>query len=204
MRSLPVLLALVGAAPALACTCAPLDVGRAFEEADFVFIGRVADAPAGQVIVPPGEYGWTNEVTVDEELKGLVNGFATPGPEPSTSRAAVVTVLSSDICSSSLTRGERYVVFAHGSYYGIPQVRGCGGTMPVASFEASDLAALRAASARLDPPPDVLDVDAPVGPHVRGGTGEGSPGSPVWAALAASLLANVALAVGLWARRRER
>jgi hypothetical protein len=141
-------LALVGSAPAFACSCAMQSVAEHADGADVVFAGTLTDADEASSLLSGEESTYT--FVVDAVYAGDPAPFA-----------QVATASSGSACGlEGLSVGERYVVFAYAADRDGLSASLCGGTGP--------------ATPKVE---RILDrvLGAPVLPDLTGGQGAGPP-----------------------------
>ncbi len=140
-------LALLGTAPAFACSCAAQSVARHVDDADVVFAGTLTDAD-----VPRSVFDGEN-ATYTFEVDAVYAG------DPA-AVTHISTASSGSACGlEGLTVGERYVVFAHAAGDRL-SANLCGGTGPATPQLEGTLG-------------DALG--APVRPDLTGSQGAGPP-----------------------------
>jgi hypothetical protein len=149
-------LALVGSAPAFACSCAAQSLAEHAEGADVVFAGTLTDADEARSMFDGDESTYTFEV--DAVYAG--------DPAP---LAQVVTASSGSMCGlEGLVEGDRYLVFAYadGDRLGASL---CGGTGPATSEAETTVAEVLGPPVRPDltadqgasPPPSLPSLVTP-------------------------------------------
>lgn len=172
-------LSLLGAAPAVACSCEPANRGQHAKEADAVFAGTLTDIdrPRGIPVISSGD-----EARYTFDVDAVYAGDVA-------SAAVVASAWSGAGCGlEGMTVGERYVVIAYRDGKGLGATL-CGGTGPASPRLEGQVSNALGPAALPDP-----------------GGGDGAAGLPYPSPAAAWVWVGGLLAVGvplwwLWSRR---